>query len=282
MLSKVSMLMIPVVFLTLIVGAGQIPRVASQFVGVVCIAPSSSSSCPSTAATFTGSVGGQLVVAVNIQGSDALNGYDITVQTDSSVLQPVSVDFTGSLLPPPPPCLICPPPISGGTVNVAVVAFVLTIQPTTGRLFTITYNIVGGGSTSIALPSVIVANGSTVPDPETLLPGTFASPGFRISASASSLTLTKDTTATSTLTLTSLNGFTGTVGLGTTISPKQSRGPDDSVSPASLTLSAGGTGISTLTVSASNNPRTGTYTVTVSAVSGLIARQVTITVSVAK
>ncbi len=178
LLPKVSTLLIPVILLPLIVGAGPIPRATGLLVGVVCIAPSSSSSCPSTAASFTGSVGGQLVVAVNIQGSDALNGYDITVQTNSSVLRPVSASFAGSVLPLGPMCLLCPPPanITGGTVHVVIVAVLgfVSTAPTTGRLFSVTYNIVGGGTTSIALPSVTVANGPAgVVDPETLLPGRF-------------------------------------------------------------------------------------------------------------
>lgn len=296
---RLSVVAFPVFLLSLMIGLGNLPRVSGQLVGVLCVSNNSSSpapGCPSVPFTFTGAVGGTLAVTINIQGSDAFNGYAITVQTDPSVLQPIGVNLSGGLIPPPSPCLICPPPftITGGTVHVAILQLSLTTAPTTGRLFNITYSVVGGGSTPIAFPTgcpgsssndsscVLITNGTTTPVPENLLPAIFNAPGFSIGASSSSLTLSRGSSSTSTLTLNSLNGFASTVSLSTSISPTQNRNLDVSLNPASVALVAGRTGTSTLTVLTAKNTRIGTYAVTVTAVSGLTTRKLTITVNVTK
>ncbi|HVH15248.1 MAG TPA: hypothetical protein VNA15_05960, partial [Candidatus Angelobacter sp.] len=71
--------------------------------------------------------------------------------------------------------------------------------------------------------------------------------------------------ATSTVTLSSLNGFTGTITLGTSVSPS---GPTASLSSTTVVLSSGGTGTSTLTVQVSNTVALGNYTITVTANNG--------------
>lgn len=69
--------------------------------GTVCIIPSNTSSCPSSPATVVGTAGTQLRVSVFIQGSDAMNGFDVTLLADHTILKPAGADLTGTVLASP-------------------------------------------------------------------------------------------------------------------------------------------------------------------------------------
>src|SRR5438128_3300891 len=71
--------------------------------GLVCIADIAvnPTDCPAEPANLTGNVGDIITVAVNIQGGDSLNGFDIRVQVNPAVLQPVSIGLADSLIPDP-------------------------------------------------------------------------------------------------------------------------------------------------------------------------------------
>src|SRR6266704_6164571 len=73
-------------------------------------------------------------------------------------------------------------------------------------------------------------------------------PDFTLTPSSTSLTTAQGSSATATLTSISVNGFSGSVNLIAAVSPS---GPQPSLSPAPITLSAGGSASSTLTVSTS-------------------------------
>src|SRR2546430_10427828 len=72
-----------------------------QSVGLVCIAATGSTSCPSGVPSFSGSQGSQLTVTVFLEGSDPIGGFDVFVKTINSVLNPASVDLSGSLITSP-------------------------------------------------------------------------------------------------------------------------------------------------------------------------------------
>lgn len=153
--------------------------------GTVCIADGSSTTCPSSPLTFTGSTGTQLTVAVNIQGSDTFNGIDIHVKTDSTVLNPLSVDTeTNSVLAANSQfglywfgCLngtptnastgnVCESGLDGpGVVHIVAVAVGGNVPaPATGRLFSITYSIVNGSvSATIGFPTAPPGTGGCDP-----------------------------------------------------------------------------------------------------------------------
>jgi hypothetical protein len=134
-----------------VVASISIPRAHAQTPGVVCIADPTSTSCPSSPITLSGASGTQISVAVNIQGSDSLNGFNIFVKADVSALQAVSVDLSNSVLGNNvftavdcidfgPGCITAQNGM--GVVQVAMVALgSVTAAPTTGRLFSITYNL---------------------------------------------------------------------------------------------------------------------------------------------
>ena len=263
--------------------------------GVVCIADVSTTTCPSRPVNFLGTVGGQLQVAVNIFNSSALNGFDVQVLVDPSVLRPVSTSLTGTVLPSPVFVLQNSVNATSGLVRVAAVSQGgMTVAPTTGRFFSITYNIVGATAGSFILfPSgcsgtsndgicVTVVNAAVI-DPENILEANVtisAQPTFSISANPTSLSIIKGQSASSAINVTSLNGFAGTVTLSATISPNIRKGPALSLTPTSITLVGGGTATATLLVSTNGGTQTGTYTITITATSGSLTQTTTVTVTI--
>jgi hypothetical protein len=97
-------------------------------------------------------------------------------------------------------------------------------------------------------------------------------PDFTIGAAPSSLTVLTGASGQSTLTLAPANGFSGPVALSTSVSPASGL---TTTLPSSVPVS--GTTTATLGVQAS---APGTYTVTVTATSGTIVHQATVTVTV--
>src|SRR3989442_7456393 len=185
-----------------------------QPVGTVCVAAppaTPTSGCPSSPATIIGSptIGSRFVVAINIQDSDALNGFRIFVKTDNTIINPVKADLNNTLLGAPVlPLANC---INGagtgcslssgdgpGVVDVGAVSLAgLSTPPTTGNLFEIVYQVAGtttgspigflagscGTGTSVPGYCVTITNGGATPDEETAQTGTFIKqPTFTISA----------------------------------------------------------------------------------------------------
>jgi hypothetical protein len=99
---------------------------------------------------------------------------------------------------------------------------------------------------------------------------------FNITASPSALSVGQGSSGASTITLKSLNGFSGTVSLASSISPA---GPAVSLAATSLRLAPGGSNSTTFRISpASSSP--GTYFVTVNATSGSTSYVVVLAVTV--
>src|SRR3989442_13183500 len=178
-----------------------------QPVGIVCVAAppiTSTSGCPSSPATIIGSptIGSRFVVAINIQDSDALNGFRIFVKTDNTIINPVKADLNNTLLAQPIlPLANC---VNGagtdcslssgdgpGVVDVGAVSLSgLSTPPTTGNLFEIVYQVAGtttgspigflagscGTGTSVPGYCVTITNAGATPSPPTGRPGTFFNP----------------------------------------------------------------------------------------------------------
>jgi hypothetical protein len=276
-----------------------------QFTGTVCIIPTSSSTCPSSPATIGGTVGTQLRVSVFIQGSDALNGAQVVLLADHTVLKPAGADITGTVVPGGSTILeciggvlvqgnVCGSQDTADTIDVAVVAGPgqITTPPTTGLLFTAIYNVTAATSgtsigyqtgctppTSVSNTCITITNGTLNPDPENPQTAVFTTGDFTISASPTGLSLRRSSQATSTITLNSIGSFAGTVSLTTTVSPTN-KAPSRSLSMSIVTLTSGGTASVTLTVTTAKNTGFGTYTVTVTGMSGSIVNSVTVTVTV--
>ncbi len=278
-----------------------------QFTGTVCIIPNSSNSCPSSPATITGTTGTQLRVSVFIQNSDGLDGFDITLLANHTIIKPAGADLTGTVLPGPQQVLleciggtlvagnVCSSTDNADTLHFAVVDCIgcaNTPTPTNGLLFTAIYNVTSASSgTRIGFQTgcstssvggtttcVTIANGGGTSVPENVQTAVFTTGDFTVSANPASLPLRRSSTTTSTITLNSI-GFAGTVSLTTTISPKN-KAPSVSLSVSAVTLTSGGTGSVTLTVTTAKNTGFGTYTVTVTGTGGSIVHSVTVTLIV--
>jgi len=108
------------------------------------------------------------------------------------------------------------------------------------------------------------------------------SPDFSLSASPSSMTIMVGQSASSTIMVNSLNSFTGSVSLTTSVQQlSNSTGPVPvaTISPSSVVVSAYGTASSTLTVSSSSSD-VGDYIVTVSGAGGNLTHSMILGVNV--
>ncbi len=282
-----------------------------QSVGLVCIAATGSSSCPSTIPSFGGAQGSQLTVSVVLQGSDPIGGFDVFVKTINSMLNPASVDLSGSLITQPTfttECVngvavqgSCSSPANGlGVVEVSTIDASgnnVCSAPCTGLLFSITYNIVGTGTTDISYPSnascdpssvagsntcvLVFDNGGNV-DNENVQIGTFANgpADFSVTVIPNSLTVFQGGSATSQVVVSSTGGYSGPVSITSSVAPVVTNGPTSSVSPSSVTLTPGSSSTVILTVSASLSTPTGSYTVTVTGTGGSTSHSQPVAVSV--
>jgi len=285
--------------------------VRGQSVGLVCIAATGSTSCPNGIPSFNGAQGSQLTVTVFLQGSDPIGGFDIFVKTINSVLNPASASLSGSLITSPTfttECIngvavqgSCSSPANGlGVVEVSTIDSSgnnVCSAPCTGLLFSITYNIVGTGTTDISYPSDPSCSPSSVSgsdtcilvfdnignvDNENVQIGTFANgpPDFSVTAIPDSLTVFQGSSSTSQVVVSSTGGYSGPVSLTSTVSPVVTNGPTSSLSTNSVTLTPGSSSTVILTVSASLSTPTGSYNVTVTGTGGSISHSKRVAVSV--
>jgi plastocyanin len=131
--------------------------------------------------------------------------------------------------------------------------------------------------------SLTVTGSNSTTSRNTSVSVTVTAPDFTIISSPSSLNIPQGSSGTTTITLTSLNGFSGTVSLTSTLS---SSGPQVTFSPASVAVPSGGSISSTLSVSAASSGAystavsQGTYTVTVTGTSGSSVHSTTLSLTV--
>jgi len=217
---RLLILILPLVLLGAIIAAiGSLPNAHAAGYpggpGLVCLtdtsaAPASPANpCPSTPYTFDGPYPStpqisptQIRVGVYVNGSAGLNGFDITLLTNHSVLSPVGFDLTGTVLSGT--AVIVNECLSGvlvsgsscfssdtiDTLHLAATSQLgspVSPSPTTGLLFTAIYNVValaptGGisvgfqtGCSNTGVPGgvcVTITNGTVVPNAETVQTGT--------------------------------------------------------------------------------------------------------------
>ena len=295
---------VPSVFSSIIV----VP-VRAQPIGLVCLAPVSTTVCPAPPVTFTGSPGSQLIISVLVQGSDAFNGFDVALKTNHTILRPAGVSLSGSLLSSGSTIILCIGAFlrTGSTcastdsldtlhlVQVGPPGF-LTASPVSGLLFTAIFNVTATASSAVSYQTgcssssvsgtstcVLFSNGSLSSPQETVQSATYTqspSPTFAMGSSRTELVIGKGETANSTISLFSLNGFSGNVALSVTTSPTVNHPPTVSISPSTLTLSSGGTASSFFIASARVNTTKTLYTMVVTASGNGVSGSVQILVDV--
>src|SRR5467141_57125 len=167
------------------------------------------------------------------------------------------------------------------TINPPTTGLTATLNPTSGNP-TYTSTLTISTTTSTPANSYIITvtgtSGSLTHSATYSL--TVTAPGtgdFSISASPTSLQMSRSGSATTTITITSTGGFTGTVSLSNSALPS---GVSASFNPASVT---GGSGTSTLTFTgAGPGTATGTFTIIITGTSGSLTHTTTITLRITK
>jgi plastocyanin len=214
---------------------------------------------------------GSFVVSPAPGFSMASNPSSLTIGQSSSTTSTITLSsengFTGavnlgaSVSPTGPTATMMPTSVSVSPGSPATSTLtVSTGASTPGGTYTVTVNGASDSTTNMTTVSVTVI----VPD-------------FSIASSPASLGVIQGVSSnSSTITLTSLNGFSGTVTLGSTVSQS---GLSLSFNPTSVTISTGGSGTSTLTISTSTTPP-GFYTATINGMSGSTTNTTTVNITV--
>jgi uncharacterized membrane protein len=266
--------------------------------GLVCIAPQGATNCPSSPPILSGSAPSatnQLRVAVLVQNSNGLDGFDITLIANRSILKPAGVDKTGTVLQGALSTLSnciggtgsgCATTDNADTIHSTVVASMLTGPQTTGLLFTAIYNITGtttettigyqSGCTRTSVSGGIcvgILNGSTLPDSENAQAGLFSnSPFFIIAANPPTLSVPRGNSGSAIVNITSIGGFQGTITLGVSVTPP---GPTASLSSTTMMIASGGSNQTLLNIAVPASATTGGYNVTITATSGSLSNSET-------
>src|SRR5467141_4070833 len=296
-------LFLVVLSLLSVLASASVPQAHAQTSGVVCIADPTSTSCPSSPIVLSGVSGTQISVAVNVQASSAFNGFEIFVKADVSVLRAVSVDLSNSVLGSNvftatdcidfgPGCMTAQNGV--GIVQVGMVALgSSTTAPTTGRLFSIKYNVTqtaqnmkvgfqtgcANTSTSPNFCVTVVYGGTVVP--ETLQESTGVWGNFAMLFSPTLLTLSRLQYSFALLTVSSVDGFFGSVSLSISLSPMRGAAPKAQfVAFSEIFLLPGTSTFELVSVITFRTTPPGDYVVTVAGIAGTLSHTVQLAVEV--
>ena len=207
------------------------------------------------------------------------NPSSLSIQQGSKANSTISVaslgNFAGSVTlsssPSSPPGLMT----SGFSVNQVTVPAGGTAKSN----FTISIP----AGTSPGSYSLTITGSNSTTSRNTSVSVTVTAPDFTIISTLSSLNIPQGSSGTTTITLTSLNGFSGTVSLTSTLS---SSGPQVTFSPTSVAVPSGGSISSILSVSAASSGAystavsQGSYTLTITGTSGSSVHSTTISLTV--
>jgi len=262
---------------------------ANAATGLVCIADPSVSpaSCPASPASFSGVVGSNVTVAVNIQGSHTVNGFDISILVDSSVLQPVNIMVANSIIHDPKFIVTQTVDPNSGIARLAMVAAGYSVPgPVTGNLFTIVYRVLASnrgtgivfqtGCSGTSVPNTCVTVTNPNVDSESVQNGSLLGPvipNFAISADRSQ-TLQAGSSTFTNVRVNSLNGFSGTVNLSTSPPPVCPSCPTWNIVPTSVSVASGGAGSANFTFHTTSGTPPMTYNVAVNGTSGSVSHSV--------
>ena len=269
---------------------------ANAATGLVCIADPSvnPASCSASPASFSGVVGSNVTVAVNIQGSDTVNGFDISTLVDSSVLQPVNILVANSIIHDPKIILAQTVDPNSGIARMAMVALGYNVPgPVTGNLFTIVYRVLASnrgtgivfqtGCSNTSVPNTCVTVTSPSADSEIVQNGSLigpVTPNFSLSTMQTSQNVPAGSSTFTRIIVNSINGFTGTVNLSTSVPPVCSGCPTWSIVPTSVSLASGGAAFANVTFHTTSNTPPATYTVIVNGTSGSLAHSLSLSYTV--
>ncbi len=210
------------------------------------------------------------MVKVQVAGSDPLDGFDIQIKTDSTVLKAADASLTGSIIGADANVLVkcfdgvlvagsvCSSTDANGVLHFAAVKIGPNVAGS-GLLFTAVYNVVSKTpNIALSLLSVTVSNGTLTPNSETTRGAFFSNlTDFSITANPTSISTPPSVAGTSIITLTSFGGFTDFLTITVTSSSVLLTA---STVDAGLFLAPDGTASTTLSVSSATQ---GSYSVDV-------------------
>lgn len=289
-------------------GIAAVMPAGAELVGVVCVSDAGSSSCVSSPAPPGGDIGTLVEVAVNIQDAASINGFDIYVKTDPRILNPLRVELAGTVLGlnrfVAAQCINeigfgCSTFATGpGVVRLAAVALgFATTAPTTGRMFSIIYNITSlvpgtvsfqtgcSPSSTASNACVLTVLGSEIV-PVTIVPDTTGPGDFAfISVPDSQLVVPRGSFRRVSVTIASTGGFSGGVSLTVEITPR--RGPFSPiafffVATPGVFLLPGTQVLLLVEVDAFRRSPLAEFTVTVTGTSGLVSHSASFSVQVSR
>ncbi|HEY4822071.1 MAG TPA: hypothetical protein VIH83_00100, partial [Candidatus Bathyarchaeia archaeon] len=159
----------------------------------------------------------------------------------------------------------------GPTVSLSPTSVTLSSNGTASS--TLTVSTTGSTSTGDYVVNVTATSGSSSNTRNVAT--AVVAPDFSISASPTTIAVPLGSSQASTITLRSLDTFSGTVDLSTSMPPT---GITTTLTPNGVALSSGETAISTLDVSVSSSATPGTYMINVTGVSGSIIHMSTVSV----
>jgi hypothetical protein len=249
---------------------------------------------PTTAADSAATV---VTVQVQVAGGESFTGWDIQVQTNQSVITPISLSIKGNALEAnysekvleTVSCINgvnyttshCDSSDGPGIVHSAAMAL-QGYPPTSlvyGLLFTINYTVIRSGSYSpLQILRAVITNNQN-PVSVTTRDGTYGIPlgqGFSLTVSPDSPRIVIGSKANVTLTVSSYGGYSGTIDLtlGT-----QHLGLLLSLNPSSTPLSPNHPSNVTLTIATDTSYQASQYTVMVTATSNGVSHTATVSIS---
>src|SRR5438128_11347835 len=232
-------------------------------------------------------MGTMITYQVNVTGMDPFNAWDVSVETDPSVLNPVSISVAGGILGSVVQVANC---INGSGTGCSItdgagVAHSSAASGTgiavggSGLLFTITYQVAGSGFSYLTIPpglDILANSGSTVS--HTTDEGVYGI--APIISKPAFLNIPVGSFGNSTITVNSINGFAGKVNVTAVVSPILSNGPLALLTNStpftgpkvSVLLSAGGTSKVSLNVTTTTATPLETFTINVTEASGILQR----------
>ncbi len=220
--------------------------------------------------------GDTFAVTLSITNVDPFNGWDIMLETNSSVIAAIAIATTGNVLGSITEFVNCLDGIGTncqpnfgdgpGIVHSAAASYGTPQAHSSGYLFTVTYKVLNSKSdySEINFQKALISDGTTIPVPVTTMNGTYGSqvpqPDFTISASNSVVNVTQGNSANVLISLTGLNGIEDYVTLDSSSSIS---GVDLSLNPSSVIVTDGQSSTSMLTVNTTMSTPATLYTITV-------------------
>jgi hypothetical protein len=232
---------------------------------------------------------------VNVTGMDPFNAWDVSVKTNQSVLNPVSISVAGNILGSVFQVANC---INGSGTGCSIndgagVAHSSAASGTgvaiggNGLLFTITYQVVGAGFSYLTIPSGldIVANSGSIVSHATAEGVYGLAP---IVSTPSFLNIPVGAFGNTTISLNSINGFAGKLNVTAVVSPVLSNGASALLTNStpftgpkvSVLLSSGGISKVSLNVTTTTATPLQTFTVNVTEASGILQHSIFVPVNV--